>query len=81
MEKALAETIDKTKNEYEYTMLLKMGEANELAKDLEMSTTFRAYKNAEGCIKVRVFNYNNVEKEINLKEFEREFKSMKKRNK
>ena len=77
----MAETIDKTKNEYEYSMLLKMSEANELSKELEHPFTFRAYKNAEGSIKVKVFNLNRLEKEMTLKEFEREYRSLKNRGK
>lgn len=46
MEKQLAETIDKTKNEYEYGMLLKMSEMNENNREKNSNETYRAYKSA-----------------------------------
>lgn len=33
-----------------------MGEANDMNKDMQLPTTYRAYKNAQGNLKVRVFN-------------------------
>ena len=47
-------------------MLLKMSELNTINKERENRTTYRAYKCAEGVIKVRVFNFNKFEKEISL---------------
>jgi hypothetical protein len=59
-------------------MLTKMSEINALNKDRENSTTYRAYKSAEGVIKVRVFHLNKFEKEITLKEFDTIYKNFKK---
>jgi hypothetical protein len=81
LEKQLAETIDKTKNEYEYGMLLKMSEMNENNREKNSNETYRAYKSAEGIIRVRVFELNKFVREINLKEFDRIYKSFKKNTK
>ena len=56
-----------------------MGEANDLNKQMQSLLTFRAYKNAQGNLRVRVFNLDKFEKEINLDEFQREFNSIKKK--
>lgn len=48
-------------------MLMKMSELNAINKERENSTAYRAYKSAEGVIKVKVFNLNKFEKEISLK--------------
>jgi hypothetical protein len=39
-------------------MLLKMSELNTLNKERENKITYRAYKSAEGIVRVRVFNLN-----------------------
>lgn len=48
-------------------MLIKMNEINEINKKNRSSITYRAYKNAEGNINVRVFDYETLKKEITLK--------------
>jgi hypothetical protein len=63
--------INKAKDEYEYELLIKMGEANDLNKQLQSVTTYRAYKNAQGNLKVRVFNLDRFERELKLEEFPR----------
>ncbi len=46
IDRLLELTINKGKNEYEYEMLIKMGEANELSQLLTSKITYRAYKGA-----------------------------------
>lgn len=58
-----------------------MSELNTINKERENKTTYRAYKSAEGIIKVRVFNYNKFEKEISLNEFDTIYKNFKKTTK
>jgi hypothetical protein len=77
-EKELNENIEKNKIDEEYGMLTKMSEINALNKDRENSTAYRAYKSAEGVIKVRVFHLNKFEREISLKEFDTVYKNFKK---
>lgn len=43
-------------------MLLKMNEINEINRKNKSSITYRAYKNAEGSINVRVFDYEVLKK-------------------
>jgi len=62
-------------------MLLKMSELNTINKERESNIAYRAYKSAEGIIKVRVFNLNKFEKEISLKEFDTIYKNFKKTTK
>lgn len=59
-------------------MLTKMSEINTINKDRENNTAYRAYKSAQGVIKVRVFHLNKFEKEISLKEFYTVYKNLKK---
>ena len=56
-----------------------MGEANDKNKELNSLLTFRAYKNAQGNLKVKVFNLDKFDKEINLEEFQREYNGIRKR--
>lgn len=62
-------------------MLLKMNEMNEFSRKNKSSVTYRAFKNAEGLIKVRVFDMEKLKKELTMKEFESEFKIFKKSTK
>ena len=80
-EKQLHDSIEKNKIDQEYNMLLKMSELNTINKERENRTTYRAYKCAEGVIKVRVFNFNKFEKEISLNEFDTIYKNYKKTTK
>ena len=48
-------------------MLLKINELNEFNKNTKSTITYRAYKNAEGLIRVRVFNLDKIERELTLK--------------
>jgi hypothetical protein len=43
-------------------MLVKMSELNSINKDRENNIAYRAYKTAEGLIKVKVFNLNKLQK-------------------
>lgn len=79
MEKLLEGAINKAKDEYEYELLLKMSEANDLNKEMQSVTTYRAYKNAQGNLKVRVFNLDRFDRELKLEEFQREFNNLKKK--
>lgn len=62
-------------------MLLKMSELNSINKEREGNVAYRAYKSAEGVIKVRIFNLNKFEREISLKEFDTIYKNFKKTTK
>ncbi len=48
-------------------MLKNMIEINSANKESQNNIGYRAYKNAEGVIKVKIFNLNKFEKEISLK--------------
>ena len=62
-------------------MLVKMSELNNINKERGNHTTYRAYKSAEGTIRVRVFQLNKYEKEISLNEFDTIYKNFKKMSK
>ncbi|CAK91019.1 unnamed protein product (macronuclear) [Paramecium tetraurelia] len=66
-------TINQGKNEYEYEMLIKMGEANELSQELESKITYRAYKTAQGHLKVHVYELEHFQRDLTLEEFQREY--------
>jgi len=38
---------------------------------MQSVTTYRAYKNAQGNLKVRVFNLDRFDRELKLEEFQR----------
>jgi hypothetical protein len=80
-EKELNENIEKNKIDEEYAMLMKMSELNSINKERENDIAYRAYKSAEGVIKVKIFNLNKFEKEISLKEFDTIYKNFKKTTK
>ena len=80
-ERELKDNIEKNKIDEEYGMLLKMSELNSINKERDNRTTYRAYKSAEGTVKVRVFNLNKYEKEISLNEFDTIYKNFKKTTK
>lgn len=77
MDRLLQLTISKGKNEYEYEMLIKMGEANELSQLLESKITYRAYKSAQGNLKVHVYELDRFSKDLTLEEFNREYNMIK----
>lgn len=79
VEKKLSIAINKAKDEYEYELLIKMSEANDLNKEMQSVETYRAYKNAQGNLRVRVFNLDRFVREIKLKEFQKEFNDIKKK--
>lgn len=54
---------------------------NENNREKGNNQTYRAYKSAEGIIRVRIFQANKFVREINLKEFDRIYKSFKKNTK
>lgn len=54
-ERALALTIDKGKRETEFDCLHKMGEACEIAKQLNHPVSFSAFKGADGSLKIHFF--------------------------
>lgn len=56
-----------------------MSEANDLNKEMQSVETYRAYKNAQGNLRVRVFNLDRFVREIKLKEFQKEFNDIKKK--
>ncbi|CAD8193238.1 unnamed protein product [Paramecium pentaurelia] len=77
MDRLLQLTISKGKNEYEYEMLIKMGEANELSQLLESKITYRAYKSAQGNLKVHMYELDRFNKDMTLEEFQREYNMIK----
>lgn len=62
-------------------MLKKMNQLNEHHHKNKSRTTYRAYKNAEGIIKVRLFELENFKKQLSLQQFESEYKIYKKSTK
>ena len=77
IERLLELTINKGKNEYEYEMLIKMGDANELSQNLNSKITYRAYKGAQGNLKVHVYDVDKFMKDLSLEEFQREYNMLK----
>lgn len=61
-QKELSENIEKNKIDEEYGMLVKMSELNAINKDRDNNIAYRAYKTAEGLIKVKIFNLNKLQK-------------------
>ena len=72
-EKLLQLTINRGKNEHEYEGLIKMGEANEYLQKMGSSITYRAYKAADGQLKVKVYDVSERIKDLNLVDFLREY--------
>jgi hypothetical protein len=58
-------------------MLIKMGEANELSQLLGLKTTYRAYKSAQGNLKVHMYDLDKFIKDMTLEEFQREYNMIK----
>lgn len=58
-----------------------MNEVNEWNKKGKSPISYRPFKNAEGIIRVRVFNIDKMERELSLKEFDSEYKICRKGNK
>ena len=50
-----------------------MGEANEMCQKMRNSLTYRAYKAADGNMRVHIYNFDKFEKEYTLDEFQREY--------
>ena len=80
-DKEIALTVDRCKKEFEYECLHKMGEANEIAQALELPTTFRAVKKDDGGTKCHVYMNERFIEEISLKNFLREWKKLKRKQK
>ena len=80
-DKEIALTVDRCKKEFEYECLHKMGEANEIAQALELPTTFRAVKKDDGSTKCHVYMNDRFIEEISLKNFLREWKKLKRKQK
>ena len=74
-------TVDRCKKEFEYECLHKMGEANEIAQNLEMPTTFRAVKKEDGTTKCHVYMNDQFVDEITLENFVREWRKLKRKQK
>ncbi|CAD8127381.1 unnamed protein product [Paramecium sonneborni] len=72
-------TINQGKNEYEYEILIKMGEANELSQELESNITYRAYKTAQGNLKVHVYELEHFQRDLTLEDFQREYNILRSR--
>ena len=80
MEDRLIEmTINKIQNENAYEYLIKMGEANEICQNLGLNITYRVFNSANGTIKCHIYELNQFKKCLNLDDFNREFKFLKKR--
>ena len=58
-------------------MLIKMGDANELSQNLNSKITYRAYKGAQGNLKVHVYDVDKFMKDLSLEEFQREYNMLK----
>jgi hypothetical protein len=56
-ERALALTIEKGKRETEFDCLHKMGEACEIAKQLNIPISFSAFKGNDGSLKIHFFQF------------------------
>ena len=50
-------------------MLIKMGEANELSQELDSKITYRAYKPAQGNLRVHVYELEQFLRDLTLEEF------------
>ncbi|EGR29571.1 hypothetical protein IMG5_153430 [Ichthyophthirius multifiliis] len=77
IDRLLKLTISKGRNEFEYEMLIKMGEANELSQQLNSKITYRAYRSAQGNLKVHIYELDKYQKDMTLEDFQREFNTLK----
>ncbi|KAL4477644.1 hypothetical protein ABPG74_002794 [Tetrahymena malaccensis] len=77
IDRLLKLTISKGRNEYEYEMLIKMGEANELSQQLNSKVTYRAYRSAQGDLKVHIYELDKYKTSMTLEEFQREYNALK----
>ena len=80
-DREIALTVDRCKKEFEYECLHKMGEANEIAQNLEMPTTYRAVKKDDGTTKCHVYMNDQFVDEITLENFVREWRKLKRKQK
>jgi len=78
-EQMLALTINKGKNEAEYDCLIKMGDANEKIQILQEPITYRAYRGADGNLKVHIYEGDRYMGELSIKEFSREYNTLRQR--
>ena len=86
-ERALKMALDKGRREMEFDCLHKMGEACEIARDLNLPVSFSAFKGADGSLKIHFIRLESgglsddaqVEEKqlISMEEFLREYKRLK----
>lgn len=76
-EEELANSIEQGGREVLYRHLYRMGEANEWAEQLGLSTRFRAFKSKSGTITCHVYEGRTFEKELSLDLFEKRYGSLK----
>lgn len=76
-EEDMANSIEQGGREVLYRHLYRMGEANEWAEQLGLSTRFRAFKTKEGVITCHVYEDRQFERELSLELFEKRYGTLK----
>lgn len=76
--KTIERSLMRIRDENDSKYLIEMGEANELSQRLNLKTTFRAFKSADGSIKCHQYEGKKFLKSLTTDDFNRELKSLKK---
>ena len=76
--KTIERSLMRIRDENDSKYLIEMGEANELSQRLNLKTTFRAFKSADGSIKCHQYEGKKFIKSLTTDDFNRELKSLKK---
>lgn len=72
-------TVDKCRREFEFDILKKMGEANDILSAISSNTTYRCLRKEDRSIKCQIFINENFVEEITMENFIREWKRLKKK--
>lgn len=70
-------TLDRCRREYEYEIVRKMGEANEILLNIGSNTTYRCIRKDDRSLKCHIYILENFVEEISLENFLREWKRLK----
>ena len=73
----LNNTLERCKREFEYEIVKKMGEANEIMSGINSDKTFRCIRKEDRSLKCHIYIKENFVEEISLENFIREWKRIK----
>lgn len=62
-----------------YHYLIQMGQANDLAGEMGLSSTYRVFNSSDGSIKCDLYEHNKLVKTLSIDEFQRELKMLRKK--